>query len=339
MLVRELLARGYRVRVLDNLLYGEEAIGELKAQPQFELIVGDFRNVEAVVRACRGVDAVIHLGAIVGDPACALELTTTLEINFAATKMVMEICKGYGISRFLFSSTCSVYGATDHLVDEQSAPKPVSLYAATKVDSEGIILNARADDFHPTILRLATAFGHSYRPRFDLVVNLLSIKALADKKITIFNGDQWRPFIHIHDIARCFITCLEAPLEKVSGEIFNAGSYEMNFTLGQVAEVVRTHAPEVTIEYVENTDKRNYRVSFDKIHTRLGFTCQKKLDEGVLEIKRAYDQGFIGNYRDKRYSNYESLSSALVQAEPVEPSLPISSTLGFIRKLSTQAEE
>lgn len=337
-LVRQLLAKNYRVRVLDSLLYGGEPIRELEGNPRFELVTGDFRNVEAVVRACRGMDAVIHLGAIVGDPACALQPTTTLEINFAATKMVMEICKGYGISRFLFTSSCSVYGASDSIVSEDSEPNPISLYAATKVDSERAILEAQVDNFHPTILRLATAFGFSYRPRFDLVVNLLTMRALTEKKITIFNGTQWRPFIHVHDIASSLILCLEAPLRKVSGEIFNAGSNSMNFTLGQAAEMVREHIPDLNIEYVENADKRNYRTSFDKIRTSLGFECNKTLRDGILEIIQAYADGKIGDYRDKRYNNEQYLSYAPLQRENGEPNLPISRTLEYFRKLGAQSE-
>jgi nucleoside-diphosphate-sugar epimerase len=336
-LVHRLLAANYRVRVLDSLLYGDNALRDLGHHPGYELIVGDFRNVEAVVRACQGMDAVVHLGAIVGDPACALEPRLTTEINFAATKMVMEICKGYGISRFLFASTCSVYGATENLVDEQSPVNPVSLYAATKLDSERVILNTDGKDFHPSILRLATAFGSSYRQRFDLVVNLLTVKALTEKKITIYNGAQWRPFIHIHDIARAFILCLEAPLEKVSRQLFNVGSYQMNFTLREVGEIIRGQVPDVEIEYIENQDKRNYRVSFDKIHAVLGFTCEKSILDGVSEIQRAYEQNLIGDYREKRYSNQQYLSSAAELADQNEPH-PAPLSLEFVRKLSLEAE-
>jgi len=336
--IRELLARNYRVRVLDSLLYGDEAIRDLEYDPRFELVTGDFRNVEAVVRTCRGMDAVIHLGAIVGDPACALEPATTLEINFAATKMVMEIAKGYGIGRFLFASTCSVYGASDAIVDEQSKTNPISLYAATKLDSERVILDAQADDFHPTILRLATAFGYSYRPRFDLVINLLTIKALTEKKITIFNGTQWRPFIHVSDIARCLILCLEAPLKKVSGQTFNGGSSSMNFTLGQAAEMIRGHIPDLDIEYVENLDKRNYRVSCDKIRNALGFDCNKTLGDGIVEIIQACSARKIADYREIRYNNKEYLSNVPLQRENEEANLPITSTLEYIRKLSAQNE-
>jgi nucleoside-diphosphate-sugar epimerase len=337
-LVRQLMARNYRVRILDNLLYGDVAIRELEGQQNFELLVGDFRNVEDVVRACKDIDAVIHLGAIVGDPACALEPTTTVEINLAATKMVMEICKGYGISRFVFASTCSVYGSSSKLMDEGAETKPVSLYAATKLDSEALILGAACDNFHPTVLRLATAFGHSFRPRFDLIVNLLSIKALAENSITILNGSQWRPFIHIHDAARCFIMVMEAPLKKVAGHIFNAGADGMNFTLGQVAELVRKHIPTVEVAYLVSNDQRNYRVSFKKIRTVVGFECEKSIDEGVLEIKRAYEQKEIADYQNVSYSNQSYLSAAAA-SKRVAPTVPISSTLEFIRRLPIRGQE
>ena len=226
-LVRDLLAEGYRVRVLDVLLYGDEAIRDLYNHPSFELVQGDFREVSPVVKAVKGVDAVIHLGAIVGDPACAVSEDETLETNLAATRLLADVCRASSVSRLLFASTCSVYGAAQEVVDENSELNPVSLYAATKIDSERVLLDAQGRDFHPVIMRLATAFGWSHRPRFDLVVNLLTAKAAQEKKIVIFNGEQWRPFIHIRDISSAFRAALRAPLELVSGEVFNVGSDSM----------------------------------------------------------------------------------------------------------------
>src|SRR5262249_4766750 len=139
------------------------------------------------------------------DPACEQDRDAALEINFAATRMLIEIAKGHNVDRLLFASSCSVYGETEELCDENSQVNPISLYARTKVDSEGALARARTDRFHPTILRLATVFGASYRLRFDLVVNLLLAKALREGIITIFNGEQWRPFIHVSDVAEGFI--------------------------------------------------------------------------------------------------------------------------------------
>ncbi len=307
-LVRDLLADGYRVRVLDSLVFGDESIRDLYQDPDFELIRGDFRHVGPVVEAVRRMDAVIHLGAIVGDPACALDEDETLSTNLAATRLLAEVARASGVSRILFASTCSVYGAADHLVDERSALNPVSLYAATKIDSEKVLLGARSRDFHPVILRLATAFGWSPRPRFDLVVNLLAARAAVDRHIQIFNGQQWRPFIHVRDISSAFRRLLEAPLEASSGEIFNVGSNHMNHTLGQLAEQIAWLDPGLAVEHVANADARDYRVSFDKIHSRLGFECQVTLAEGVREIQQAIRDGLVADYRDPRYSNVQQMT-------------------------------
>jgi nucleoside-diphosphate-sugar epimerase len=304
-LVRDLLADGYAVRVLDSLDYGAEPVSGLAAHPSFELIRGDFRHVGPVVQAVKGMDAVIHLGAIVGDPACAVDEDETLETNLAATRLLADVCRASGVSRILFASTCSIYGAAADVVAERSQPHPVSLYAATKIDSEKVLLAARDRHFHPVILRLATAFGWSYRPRFDLVVNLLAAKAAAEKKIQIYNGEQWRPFIHVRDISRAFRAALAAPLPVVSGEIFNTGSNSMNFTLRQLAEKIAALQPGLTVEYVNTCDARNYRVRFDKIQAALGFHCRTSLEAGIQEIVSAVQAGDIGDYREPRYSNVQ----------------------------------
>jgi len=179
-LVRQLLARGYIVRVLDVLLYGDRAMAELRTHPRFEFVHGDFRNVESVVSCMRDVDAVAHLGAIVGDPAGDLEPDLTLEVNVAATRLIAEVARGFGVRRFIFTSTCSVYGASDHLLDEKSETKAVSLYARSKLESEAILSKMTDASFSPVILRLGTLYGLSYRPRFDLVVNVLAAKAVLE---------------------------------------------------------------------------------------------------------------------------------------------------------------
>src|SRR5207253_1232 len=194
------------------------------------------------------------------------------------------IASGYGIRRFLFASSCSVYGASDFLMDEHSQVAPISTYAQTKVDSENLLIKARGPNFHPTVLRLGTLFGLSHRPRLDLVINLLAAGATITGKVTVFNGTQWRPFLHVSDAARAFIVCLEANPAVVSGEIFNVGDYELNHQLMEVSEKVAKVVPFVEICHVENGDKRNYRASFDKIHSRLGFRCERTLDEGIVEI-------------------------------------------------------
>lgn len=302
-----LLDRGCRVRLLDNLLYGKQSLEPLLSHPALEFIHGDCRNIQDVVRAMNGARSVIHLAAIVGDPACAADDANALQINYAATRMMLEVAKGHAIERFIFASSCSVYGASNDLMDEKSETEPISLYAETKLSSERVLLDATSTTFHPTILRFATVFGLAPRPRFDLVVNLLSAKAIQDGVITIYNGDQWRPFIHANDVAAAVVETLLAPLESVSGEIFNVGDDRLNFTLAQVADKIRSVIPQTRVEYVENADRRNYRVSFRKIRACIGFTAKLSLEDGILEIKRAFERGLIRDYRQPFYSNVSYL--------------------------------
>ncbi|HWY93116.1 MAG TPA: NAD-dependent epimerase/dehydratase family protein [Chthoniobacterales bacterium] len=306
-LVRKLLAAGRKVRVMDSLIYGDYSLHDVLGHPNLEVRVGDCRKLQDVVAAVKDTDSVIHLAAIVGDPACEVDRQTSRETNYAATRMLIEVAKGNGNCRLIFSSSCSVYGATDLLMDEYSNVLPISLYAQTKVDSEEALLEARSPDFHPVILRLATVFGLSYRTRFDLIVNLLTAKAHSEGMITIFNGTQWRPFIHVQDVADGICQVLSAPIDVVSGETYNLGDSRMNFTLGQLAGKVLAEIPATRVEYVENSDRRNYRVSFEKIRNQIGFECQWTLEDGVREIKRAFESKFITDYRDARYSNLQFL--------------------------------
>jgi nucleoside-diphosphate-sugar epimerase len=309
LLVERLLEKGHRVRVLDNLLYGDEALRRVKGHPQFELIVGDCRNIQDVVRAVRGAESIIHLAAIVGDPACEQDHGPALETNYAATRMLIEIAKGHGVSRFLFASSCSVYGSADVEMDENAAVRPISLYGQTKVDSERALLDASNDTFHPTVLRFATVFGLGYRPRFDLVVNLLTAKARQEGVITIYNGQQWRPFIHVRDLVEAVVGVLEAPVRLISGEIFNVGDSRLNHTLSEVAETIRDAFPGLRVERVENSDRRNYRVNFDKLLRRTGFCARYTLHDGVEEIRRAFDERKIEDYTDLRYHNQRYLKA------------------------------
>jgi len=309
-LVRKLLQSGARVRVLDNLVYGDAALRDIMHHPRLEMMVGDCRNISTAVRATQGINALVHLAAIVGDPACEQDQIAAVEINYAATRMLAEVMKGRGTTQLIFASSCSVYGSTHEISFEYSPVNPISLYARTKIDSERALLLAGNDTFHPTILRFATVFGMSPRPRFDLVVNLLAAKASNGEPITIFNGQQWRPFIHVCDVARGIMKVLDAPLSAVSGEVFNVGDAEMNFTLSQLAEQIREIFPGAAVEYVDNSDRRDYRVSFDKIHARLGYQCVHDLEYGVREIRNAVMEGRIGHYTEAKYNNQRFLKVA-----------------------------
>lgn len=307
-LCRELLDKGYSVRILDAFLYGQESLTDLIRHPRFTVVEGDSRDVSAVFRAMLDMDAVVHLGELVGDPACALDEKLTLEINLAATRMVAEAAQGCGVKRFIYASSCSAYGASTRLVDERSALNPVSVYARAKIGSEQTLLGLNGPNFHPVILRLATVYGRSPRPRFDLVINLLTAKAVCDGEITIFGGDQWRPFVHVADVAQAILLCLAAPLASVKAGVFNVGSDEQNYTITQVGELIHRIIPQTRlVNHGNDADERDYHVSFARIRRELGFKPDYTVEDGVREIEAALRARQIENYQDKRYSNYMTL--------------------------------
>jgi nucleoside-diphosphate-sugar epimerase len=314
LLVRRLLDRGYRVRVLDILLYGDRAIRGVLEHPALELVVADFRHREAVEAALTGIDAVIHLGGIVGDPACALDPEFTVAINEEATRTVADACAREGVERLIFASSCSVYGANDELLHETSALHPVSLYARTKIASEQMLLDHTGHRCPSVILRFATIYGYSHRPRFDLVVNVLTAKAVTEGRITVHGGDQWRPFVHVDDLARALVAALEAPLVAVAGQVFNVGSNGQNYRLSEVADIVQELIPttEVVID-ANSADRRNYRVDFTKIADTLGFGPAHDLRGGILELKSALEQGLAAHWREELFDNHRSLRSTLAQ--------------------------
>jgi nucleoside-diphosphate-sugar epimerase len=308
-LLPKLLDAGYRVRVLDLLLYGTEPIEEYLDHPHLEILQADFRQINKVVEAMLDIDAVIHLGGIVGDPACALDEELTVEINLMATRMIAEVAKGSGVGHFIFASTCSVYGASDHMLDEKSALNPVSLYARSKIASERVLLKMADENFAPVILRLGTIYGLSGRTRFDLVVNLLTAKAIMDHEITIYGGDQWRPFLHVDDAARALQRVIEAPLHLVRNQIFNVGSNEQNYTIGQIGDIIHQAVPEAQmIHQGEDVDLRNYWVNFNKVRRDLGFKPQWTVSKGVDQVMEAIRSGKVSDYRDAKYSNVKFLT-------------------------------
>ena len=304
-----LLNAGYKVRILDTFIYGKEPIKAYLAHPNVVIIEADFRQVDKVVMAVKGVSAVVHLGAIVGDPACALDESLTVDINLMATRMIAEVCKGFEVDRFVFASTCSVYGASDDLLDEYSKLNPVSLYAKTKIACERLLIGMAGAYFSPVILRFSTIFGLSGRTRFDLVVNLLTAKACFDKHITVMGGDQWRPFLHVEDAARSILAALLAPKEIIRGETFNVGSNELNYTLMDMSRVIAAKVPDARLEEMgAQQDRRNYRVNFNKIVKLLKFHTKWSLEAGVDHVVRAIHSGEVKDYHDPRFSNAKFLA-------------------------------
>jgi len=304
-----LLDRGYEVRVLDLLIYGKDPIAQWLDDPRLEVIQADFRQIDSVVGAMQDVDVVIHLGAIVGDPACALDEGLTTEINLMATRVIAEIAKGYGVRYFVFASTCSVYGVSDQVLTEESPIKPISLYARSKAASEKVLLKMAGDNFAPVILRFSTVYGLSGRFRFDLVVNLLTAKALIDNEITIFGGDQWRSFVHVADAARSIMAVISAPLDQVRGQIFNVGSDEQNYTISQIGDMIHSYVPAAQIVNKGNEkDPNDYRVGFAKIRKMLGFKPEWTVQKGIEQVIAAIQSGQVKDYKQPYYSNIKFLT-------------------------------
>jgi len=312
-LVEILLANDYRVRIFDKFVFGREVLGELENHQNLEIIEGDISNIYLLTLALRDSQAVIHLAGLVGDPASSIDDNLTQHFNIVSTRILLESVKALRIPRFIFASSCSVYGASDEKVSELSELNPVSSYAQSKIDSENEILASQGDYFHPTILRFATVFGHSRRARFDLVTNLFTAQAFNNGKITVLGSQQWRPLIHVSDIAQSIVRVLEAPIETVSRQVFNVGDDDMNTTIGGLAEIVarvvghdKTGRDIVITTDDDIDDARNYRVSFDKVREILGFRAQIGIEDGVREMISALRNGLYQRpYQDGMYSNVQ----------------------------------
>lgn len=311
--VEELLDHGHDVRVLDNCLFGDQALEPFKDNDRFELKEGDIRHIKDLSYAMEDRDAVVHLAGIVGDPACAVNEQATQSVNVEATKALVEVCKLHDIERLVFASTCSVYGASErHELNEGSSLNPLSLYAESKIDSERIIQQATRDkitddqQLTPTILRLGTIFGWSRRMRFDLAVNLLTAKAVLEDDIPVYGGDQYRPFVHVHDAAKAFVKVLESPKADVDNEIFNVGDNDLNYAIKNMGRTIEEIIPGAEVRFVEHKeDNRTYRVSFNKINYNLDWQTQFTLEDSVTEIRDWIKSEGITDYSKDQFRNSE----------------------------------
>lgn len=305
----QLLRRGHEVRVLDSLLYGGEALLSLYPEEGFSFLAGDVRDSEAIARALEGIDAVVHLAAIVGDPACRTDPALASEVNLDASLRLFEASGGHGVARFVFASTCSNYGKmSDGLeyVDEDSELRPISLYAETKVAVEQRLLaSPAADSPAATVLRFATIFGLSPRARFDLTVNEFTAELALNRKLVVYGEQFWRPYVHVRDAARAIVMTLEAERDLVAGQVFNVGSTAENYRKQDLLELIRLEVgDDVVVERVHvDEDPRDYRVSFDRIRDRLGFQPTRTVPDGVREVLQAVTGGVVADFADSRHRN------------------------------------
>jgi nucleoside-diphosphate-sugar epimerase len=288
-LVPMLVERGHDVLGLDTYLYADCTFGEDVPDPPSVRL--DIRDVETA--DLEGFDAVLHLAAISNDPVGDLNPETTYDINYRAAVRLAGLAKLAGVRRFVFSSSCSLYGAAgDDLLDESAAFNPVTPYGESKVLAEQEMMLLADDDFSPTYLRNATAYGYSPRLRGDLVVNNLVGYAYSTGEVLIkSDGTPWRPLVHIEDISRAFLATLDAPREVVHNEAFNVGGDSENYRISQVAEMVERAVPGSRVTYAPGggPDKRCYRVRCDKIRETLPwYRPQWTVQRGIDELHTAY---------------------------------------------------
>lgn len=303
-----LLSAGHKVRVFDKLSYGGESLLGVWAHPSFEFVRGDIRDREKVREALTGCDAVVHLAAVVGDPACAREPQLAWAVNLESSIELIDQSRKMGLRRFVFASTCSNYGKMKdpkQFVDEQSELRPVSLYAETKVAVEKCLLESTGmDGWCPTPLRFATVFGVSPRMRFDLTVNEFTMELITRKHLVVFGEQFWRPYVHVFDAARAIALVLSSPVETVAGRVFNVGSTDQNLQKQQIVDLIRPEAPDAVVEFVhKNEDPRDYRVSFQRIATELGYETTRSVEHGIIEVATLVRAGAIPNLADSRYRN------------------------------------
>jgi nucleoside-diphosphate-sugar epimerase len=307
-LVPLLLNAGHSVRVLDNLSHGGAPLLGLWSDPAFDFLPGDIRDRSAVTSALSGIDAVVHLAAVVGDPACARDPALTRSVNLEASLALIEESRCSAVQRFVFASTCSNYGKmndANQFVDEESELRPVSLYAETKVAVEKVLLaSGDGQAWCPTPLRFATIFGTSPRMRFDLTINEFTMEMVVKKRLVVFGEQFWRPYIHVRDAARAIKLVLESAPGKVAARVFNVGATDQNFQKQQLVELIRPHAPDAIVEFVHKTeDPRDYRVSFSRISKELGFHITRTVSEGIAEVSKLVRESVIDDFENRSYRN------------------------------------
>ncbi len=307
-LVPKLLIKGYEVVVFDWFIYGEKVLSD---HENLRKVIGDIRDEEFLKQQLDGCDFVIHLASISNDPSFDLDRELSRKINFDASINLVKLSKRKKVKRFIFASTSSVYGVKkEHEITEDLSLDPLTDYSKYKALIEKYLLAKVTDDFTGVVIRSATVCGYSPRLRLDLTVNMLTIQALVNKKITVYGGGQKRPNIHIDDITDLYVKCLEYPAEKISGEIFNVG-YD-NMTVLEIAELVKStlNDSNIKIEVTETDDLRSYHISSKKIKEVLDFIPKKTIRDAILDIKEAYLAGKIPDpLTDKKYYNILTMKS------------------------------
>ena len=310
-LLRDLLSKGYKVTCVDNLVFGGESLLNVWHNKDFNFVNCDINNFEMIksIFSSNNFDAVIHLAAVVGDPACKLYSELAIKTNWDSSINLLEISKTSGVKKFIFASTCSNYGKMSDpnaYVDENSNLAPVSLYAELKVNFEKYILNeiTKIENFHPTILRFSTVYGLSPRMRFDLTLNEFTKELALGNELLVFGEQFWRPYCHVKDFSNAFLTVLDSPNDDVAHNVFNVGDTSENYTKQMLVDEIKKIIPNSKIKYVsKNDDPRDYKVNCDKIKNQLGFEISMKVPDGIKEITKVIQEKLIQDLDNQKYYN------------------------------------
>lgn len=281
-LIPQLLEAGHHVRVFDSLTFGGDQLLPFFRYPNFEFIKGDIRNRSEVADAVRGQDAIIHLAAIVGYPACRKDPLLAEEVNVRGTMVLASAISPHQL--VMIGSTGSNYGAVEDICTEESPLNPLSLYGQTKTIAEKHLL----ENCSAVAFRFATAFGISPRLQLDLLVNDFTYKAVTQQYLVVYEAHFMRTFIHVRDMGRAFLFALDNA-DRMRGQVYNIGSDHMNFSKRDVCELIQKQV-KCYVHYAEigtDADKRDYVVSYEKIK-KLGFGTEATLEEGIFELCRGF---------------------------------------------------
>jgi len=312
-MVPQLLAQGYRVTVYDAMFFGHSG---LPTHPNLTLIEGDIRDTPALAKAFRDTDVVLHLACISNDPSFELDESLSKTINYDCFEPMVVAAREAGVKRFVYCSSSSVYGVSDKPdVTEDHPLVPLTLYNKYKGLCEPVLFKHQTPDFTCVTIRPATVCGYSPRMRLDLSVNILTNLAVNTGKITVFGGAQLRPNLHIQDMADVYQLMIEAPTEKIAGQIFNIG-YQ-NLAIARIAEIVREvverefpeRAP-IRIETTSTNDPRSYHINSDKIKRVLGYSPRRSVEDAVRDLCQAFRDGRLPNsLEDDRYFNVRRMKA------------------------------
>jgi nucleoside-diphosphate-sugar epimerase len=303
----ELAASGWRVRALDLLLHDQAQVASELERSGIELIRAGIDSAVARERALDGAAAVVHLAAIVGDPACARDPALSHAVNVEGSLALALDAERVGVERFVLASTCSNYGrmadpTTE--ITELGVLAPVSLYARQKVEVEQWLLNGGCKHLRPTSLRFATVYGVAPRMRFDLTVNEFTRDLWAGRPLEVFGERFWRPYVHVRDAGAAVRSVLKAPVEVVAGQVFNVGRSGENYRKLDLVREIRKLTDRGEVSFVQrDEDPRDYKVSFDKIRKILGFETEMTVPQGIAEVLDALQENRFGDPFDARYRN------------------------------------